>query len=275
MGYENAGAYLAGLLEGDGHIDIQREDTETKKVNPRFVFTFHKNNFNLFEQLHNYIGSGFFKTGAGNSMIFVVADKKGVIKLVNLMNGYFRTPKILTFYKLIDRLNMSYSLNILKLSMDHSSLDSNAWLAGFTEADGYFGVSVTEFKPKSETRKRSQSQRVKCRFVIEQRQFDKSTNSSCQSFMNNIANYFSVSLLTSTRTKFTLPTSTYYFSVETMDKLDKVIHYFDKYPLMGVKSLDYQDFKTIYLMILNKDHLTDLGRDHIKTIVLNMNSNRK
>jgi LAGLIDADG endonuclease len=165
---------------------------------------------------------------------------------------------------------MSYSLKILparathvaaargKLSMDHSSLDSNVWLAGFTEADGYFGVSVTEFKPKSETHKRSQSQRVKCRFVIEQRQFDKSTNSSprgrearplkgpvtpppgsCQSFMENIANYFSVSLLTSTRTKFTLPTSTYYFSVETMDKLDKVIHYFDKYPLMGVKSLDY------------------------------------
>jgi hypothetical protein len=147
MEYGNVGAYLAGLLEGDGHIDIQREDTETKKVNPRFVFTFHKNNFNLFEQLHNYIGSGFFKTGTGNSMRFVVADKKGVIKLVNLMNGYFRTPKILTFYKLIDRLNMSYSLNILKLSMDHSSLYSNAWLAGFTEADGYFGVSVTEFKP--------------------------------------------------------------------------------------------------------------------------------
>ena len=39
-------------------------------------------------------------------------------------------------------------------------------------------MSVTEFKPKSDTRKRSQSQRVKCRFVIEQRQFDKSTNSS-------------------------------------------------------------------------------------------------
>jgi hypothetical protein len=93
--------------------------------------------------------------------------------------------------------------------------------------------------------------------------------------MENIANYFSVSLFTSTRTKFRLPTSTYYFSVEAMDKLDKVIYYFDKYPLMGVKSLDYQDFKTIYLMILNKDHLTDLGRDYIKAIVLNINSNRK
>ena len=43
---------------------------------------------------------------------------------------------------------------------------------------------------------------------------------------------------------------------------------------MGVKSLDYKNFKTVYLMILNKDHLTDLGRDKIKKIVLNMNSNR-
>lgn len=57
-------------------------------------------------------------------MRFVVADKKGVIKLVNLMNGYFRTPKIITFHKLIDRLNIPvalatcYSLNILKLSFD-------------------------------------------------------------------------------------------------------------------------------------------------------------
>lgn len=96
--------------------------------------------------------------------------------------------------------------------------------------------------------------------------------------MENIASYFSVSLLTSTRIKLTLPTSTYYFSVEAMDKLNKVIDYFDKYSLMGVKSLDYQDFKTIYLMILNKDHLTELGRDHIKKGGIatgNMNSNRK
>lgn len=29
-------------------------------------------------------------------MRFVVADKQGVIKLTNLTNGYFRTPKIKT-----------------------------------------------------------------------------------------------------------------------------------------------------------------------------------
>ena len=82
-----------------------------------------------------------------------------------------------SFHRLIDKLNAHNSLNISKLPLDFSPLDSNAWLAGFTEADGYFGVVITEFKPKSDTRKRSKSRTVKCRFVIEQRQFDKPTNS--------------------------------------------------------------------------------------------------
>lgn len=181
-------------------------------------------------------------------MRFVVADTQGVIKLVNLMNGNFRTPKISTFHRLIEKLNFNNSLNIPKLPIDSSSLDSNAWLAGFTEADGYFGVVITEFKPKSETRKRSQSRRVKCRFVIEQRQFDKSTNSSCKPFMEMIAQHFGVSLLTSTRNniKFLKPASTYYLSIETKDKLSKVVEYFTNYPLMGIKSLDYQDFTKVY-----------------------------
>lgn len=273
--YKDIGSYLAGLLEGDGHIDIQSDDSTSKKVNPRLVFTFHKNNLSMFKQLNEYIGSGFFKTGLGNSMRYIVADKQGVIKLINLINGKLRTPKVITFHKLIDKLNLSESLDIYKLPIDISALDNNSWLAGFTEADGYFGVFIKEFKPKSEDRKRSQSRSVKCRFAIEQRQFDKPTNSSCEPYMKMIANYFNVTLLKSTRTTFDIPNSTYYIHVESKDKLDKVISYFDKYPLMGIKGLDYQDFKTVYFMILAKDHLSDSGRDIIRYIVTHMNSNRK
>jgi hypothetical protein len=269
------GSYLAGLLEGDGHIDLQKEDSTTKKINPKMVFTFHKNNLEMFEQLKEFIGSGFFKTGSGNTMRFIVADKQGVIKLTELMNGSLRTNKIITFHKLIDKLNSNNSLNILKLPIDNSTLDNNAWLAGFTEADGYFGVFVKEFKPKSKTRKRSQSRSVKCRFAIEQRQFDKPTNSSCKFYMQIIADFFDVVLLESTRTTFKTSNSTYYFHVESKDKLSKVINYFDKYSLMGVKGLDYQDFKTIYSMILTKDHLIDSRREEIKRIITNINSNRK
>ena len=84
-------------------------------------------------------------------------------------------------------------------------------------------MSVTEFKPRGRARPRG---------LINQQILPPGGGrpvplrgpvtpppGSCQSFMENIANYFSVSLLTSTRTKFRLPTSTYYFSVEAMDKL--------------------------------------------------------
>jgi hypothetical protein len=60
----------------------------------------------------------------------------------NLMNGYFRTPMdphtgttIVLFLS-----ESKNSLTIDKLPLDSSSLQSHSWLAGFTEADGYFGL---------------------------------------------------------------------------------------------------------------------------------------
>jgi len=148
------GAYLAGLLEGDGSISIDNPKIERRTVNPAFIFTFDKNNLPLYEYLKSCIGSGSFQNVQNsNTMRYIIKDKKGVIKLVNLMNGYFRTPKIETFHKLINNLNSTHSLSIPLLPLNTSPIDSNAWFAGFTEADGYFGVKITEFKPKTESTK--------------------------------------------------------------------------------------------------------------------------
>lgn len=54
-------SYLARLLEKDSYIDFQKEDSTTKKINPRMVFTFYKNNLKIFEQLKKFIGSEFLK----------------------------------------------------------------------------------------------------------------------------------------------------------------------------------------------------------------------
>lgn len=63
--------------------------------------------------------------------------------VVNIINGYMRTPKIIAFHKLIDWLNKRFKLNIEKLNEDKSLIDSNSWFSGFIYADGYFSVRTT------------------------------------------------------------------------------------------------------------------------------------
>src|ERR1700749_4046164 len=45
-----------------------------------------------------------------------------------------------------------------------------------------------------------------------------------------------------------------------------VIPFFNLYPILGVKKMDYNDFKRIYNIILSKDHLTPEGLTQIQQI---------
>ena len=44
---------------------------------------------------------------------------------------------------------------------------------------------------------------------------------------------------------------------------DIIIPFFDSYPVQGLKSLDFADFKQIAKMIICKDHLTVEGLNKI------------
>ena len=48
-----------------------------------------------------------------------------------------------------------------------------------------------------------------------------------------------------------------------------------KYPILGVKSLDFEDFKKVAILMKDKDHLTLSGLNEIKKIKLSMNTLRK
>jgi hypothetical protein len=56
--------------------------------------------------------------------------------------------------------------------------------------------------------------------------------------------------------------------------LSNLVIYFNKYPLLGVKDIDFKDWEKVYNMIITKEHLTESGRALIKTIQSNMNSGR-
>lgn len=58
------------------------------------------------------------------------------------------------------------------------------------------------------------------------------------------------------------------------DILNIIIPFFEKYPIGGLKELDFIDFKTVSDLILKKEHLTSAGLSNILKIKAEMNRNR-
>lgn len=124
--HSNYSSYLAGLFEGDGHIWIS-QSTSKKKHNPRFCITFVLKNEPLAMKLLKLIGYGHIPyKRQDNACVLIISPREGLIKLVHLLNGELRTPKINPFYHLIDLLNINYKTNLEKLPLKMSSLNDDS-----------------------------------------------------------------------------------------------------------------------------------------------------
>lgn len=56
--------------------------------------------------------------------------------------------------------------------------------------------------------------------------------------------------------------------------IDNILPFFDRYPLHGLKSMDYQDFCKVAKIMEDKSHLTPEGLKRIKSIKSGMNRGR-
>ena len=50
-----------------------------------------------------------------------------------------------------------------------------------------------------------------------------------------------------------------YHVTKFRDIVEKIIPFFDKYPVLGVKQKDFSDFKLVAQIIKDKEHLTEQG----------------
>jgi hypothetical protein len=155
------GYYLAGLIEGDGSIILRQGERE--KISPKIVFTFGKNEIPMYEKLQEILNTGVIYSEKRGVCRYSITNADKVINVINLVNGKFRTPKILALYKAIDNLNKWRNANIVKLPLDTSSLDSNALLAGFIDTDGHLSIKLTGEYGSNDTVTRG---RVQCVFSI-------------------------------------------------------------------------------------------------------------
>lgn len=66
-----------------------------------------------------------------------------------------------------------------------------------------------------------------------------------------------------------------HFSVTKFkDIVEKIIPFFQKYPIQGVKALDFTDFVKVADLMKNKSHLNQEGIDKILRIKAGMNKGR-
>lgn len=66
------------------------------------------------------------------------------------------------------------------------------------------------------------------------------------------------------------------FVVESFSEIrEKILPFFDKYPIIGVKSLDLADFNKLVILMKDKGHLTESGLEELRLIKAGMNSGRE
>ena len=132
------------------------------------------------------------------------------------------------------------------------------WIAGLTSGDGCFHISIRN----SPTTKWGKSVVLKFHIVQHSKDIE---------LMEML-----ISTLGCGRIELRLNQSAVYFVVTNFkDVFEKIIPLFNKYPIKGVKALDFADFKKVLGLMHNKEHLTEQGLSKIQSIKLSMNSFRK
>lgn len=266
----NLGPYLAGLWEGDGHIWIPSTTNAPsgKKYTPQFALTFALVDYPLVKQLQLLIGGTIRHKAENNAYVLTITSIPALRKLIGLINGCLRTPKIKQFNAMINWINKSTDpvVDCIPLHpVDHSDIKGNAWLAGFIEADGSFDIRV------SQTSTGSIKNRVSARLRLEQRKSDPVTDASYSDILNAIATALGSTLSTSMHNG---DREYFLISATSAKARANVVSYFTKYPLFSSKRLNYLDWLTCHNMIVNKTHTTPEGRELALKLKSGMNSKR-
>ena len=67
----------------------------------------------------------------------------------------------------------------------------------------------------------------------------------------------------------------YEFQVSKFSDIENILTFFAKYPILGMKTKDLEDFSFVAGLMRNKAHLTEQGLVKIKKIKEGMNKGRK
>jgi hypothetical protein len=146
------------------------------------------------------------------------------------------------------------------------------WVSGFVSGDSTFSVSIENSSSNSV------GKRIRLIFGTCLHTRDKELLIGMSNYFNDLELNLSNRYLDNDKQKFIYDSDVRITSLLQIknfsDIVNKVIPFFNKYPVMGIKSLDFADFQRIAEIMREKRHLTDEGLKEITEIVSTMNLDR-
>lgn len=290
--------WVTGFADAESCFSLKTSKRSTSKsgwkVTPEFRIELHSRDIILLRKIKDYFGIGVISERLDRNAI--VYSVQSVRDILNVIIPHFDKYPLITqkradyllFKQAINLLNLKvqseiegiYEIMAIKASMNTGLSDKlkNSfptvypvprplinfggdfhpdWLTGFTDGEGCFYVNTKKAKTLT-------GYQIIMTFSITQHVRD-------ERLLTKIVDYLQCG---STEKVSTRPGSVRFVVYNFTSIKDKIIPFFCKYPLQGVKSFDYNDFCKIANIMITKEHLTLEGVKKIKSLKSGMNSSR-
>ena len=121
--------WLAGVIDGDGYFNL------SKKGSARLIITMDIRDKKALYEIKHKLGGSIYTIANANALKYQISHKKGLIVLLNGINGLIRNPiRMLQMNKLC----VKYGI---KLLYPKALTYNNGWLSGFIDSDGSIYLS--------------------------------------------------------------------------------------------------------------------------------------
>lgn len=282
--------FFTGFADGEASFIIYIQKTDNTKIGwiswVSFEINIDNKDLSILKDIKSYLGVGNISVKSNGTCVYYVRALNDISILINHFDKYPLITKkhadYLLFKSAFDILKKKQHLtekglneivairaslnkglpgklkeaflNITPLerpnNWDTTIIDPN-WLSGFTTAEGNFLVRVLD-KPRTQ---------VLLRFKLTQHSRD-------EELIRSLVNYLGCGKI------YIEERSVSFIVTKFSDITDKILPLFDKYPIQGIKRLNYADFVKVWQLMKNNLHLTTKGVKLIRDIKSGMNKGR-
>ncbi len=253
---ENWLSWFVGFAEGDGAI---------LSYKGRLFFVLTQKEELILQHIFSVLGFGVVRKieSKGNTFYrYIVEDFTGVLLLALIFNGNLAVPnRVKQLDKWLSEINQKLITQGSRIYLLCSTIVpntyvfkpslKNAWLSGFTDAEGTFNVNITK-REYTVT-----GYRVQLRYMLDQK--------SALDLLTLISTLFGHGKV------IVRSTDMYRYYCDTFVGVGHVCSYFESFPLKTKKSNSFVNWLKVYKMVLNKEHLTKEGLETVREIKKTIN----